>query len=146
MSKIRIVLADDHVTILSRVPSILGEDFEVVGTVSIGRDAVTEVGRLDPDVLVIDISMPVLDGLQAASQLLRRPCRTKIVFLTVHEDYVDTALTLGASGYVAKLRMSSDLVPAIREVLLGNTYVSRSIALKSARPDTQSALKPPVSL
>jgi len=148
MSKIRIVLADDHVTILSRVPSILGEDFEVVGTVSIGRDAVTEVGRLDPDVLVIDISMPVLDGLQAASQLLRRPCRTKIVLLTVHEDqdYVDTALTLGASGYVAKLRMSSDLVPAIREVLLGNTYVSGSIALKSARPDTQSALKPPVSL
>ena len=72
MSKIRILLADDHETILARVRSILCDDFEVVGAVGNGRDAVTEVRRLDPDVLVIDISMPVLGGLQVASQLHRK--------------------------------------------------------------------------
>ena len=100
-----------------------------IGTVGIGRDAITEVGRLDPDVLVIDISMPVLDGLQAVSRLHRKGCRTKVVFLTVHEDqdYVDAAMAAGASGYVTKSRIKSDLVPAIREALSGHTYISKSI-------------------
>jgi DNA-binding NarL/FixJ family response regulator len=129
MGKVRILLADDHETILAGVRSILCDDFEVVGTVGNGRDAVKEVRRLDPDVLVIDISMPVLDGLQAASQLHRKECRTKVVFLTVHEDqdYVDAAMAAGASGYVTKSRIQSDLVPAIREALIGHTYISKSI-------------------
>jgi DNA-binding NarL/FixJ family response regulator len=129
MGKVRVLLADDHEAILARVRSILCEDFEVVSTVGNGRDAVTEVRRLDPDVLVMDISMPVLDGLQAASQLRRNRCRTKVVFLTVHEDqdYVDAALAAGASGYVTKSHITSDLVPAIREALDGRTYVSKSI-------------------
>jgi DNA-binding NarL/FixJ family response regulator len=129
MGKVRVLLADDHETILARVRCILCDDFEVVGAVDNGRDAVTEVRRLDPDVLVIDISMPVLDGLQAVSQLHRKECRTKVVFLTVHEDqdYVDAAMTAGASGYVTKLRITSDLVPAIREALSGHTYISKSI-------------------
>ena len=129
MGKVRVLLADDHETILARVRSILSEEFEVVGAVGNGRDAITEVGRLDPDVLVIDLSMPVLDGLQAASQLHRKGCRTKVVFLTVHEDqdYVDAAMAAGASGYVTKSRIKSDLVPAIREALNGRTYVSKSI-------------------
>ena len=80
---LRVLLADDHETIQTRARSILCEDFAVVGTVGNGRDAVTEVGRLDPDVLVIDISMPVVDGLQAVSRLQRKGCRTKVVFLTV---------------------------------------------------------------
>lgn len=129
MGKIRVLLADDHETIQARVRSILCDDFEVVGAVGNGRDAVTEVRRLDPDVLVIDISMPVLDGLQATSQLHLNECRTKVVFLTVHEDqdYVDAAMAAGASGYVTKSRIKSDLVPAIREALEGRTYVSKSI-------------------
>jgi DNA-binding NarL/FixJ family response regulator len=129
MSKIRVLLADDHETVLARIRSLLCKDFEVVGTVDNGRDAVAEVRRLDPDVLVIDISMPVMDGLQAASQLHRRSCRTKVVFLTVHEDrdYVDAALAVGASGYVTKSHVTSDLVPAIREAIVGHTYVSKSI-------------------
>ena len=129
MSKIRVLLADDHETVLARIRSLLCKDFEVVGTVDNGRDAVAEVRRLDPDVLVIDISMPVMDGLQAASQLHRRSCRTKVVFLTVHEDrdYVDAALAVGASGYVTKSHVTSDLVPAIREAIDGHTYVSKSI-------------------
>jgi DNA-binding NarL/FixJ family response regulator len=129
MGKIRVLLADDHETVLARIRSLLCKDFEVVGTVDNGRDAVAEVRRLDPDVLVIDISMPVMDGLQAASQLHRRSCRTKVVFLTVHEDrdYVDAALAVGASGYVTKSHVTSDLVPAIREAIVGHTYVSKSI-------------------
>jgi DNA-binding NarL/FixJ family response regulator len=129
MSKIRVLLADDHETVLARIRSLLCKDFEVVGTADNGRDAVAEVRRLDPDVLVIDISMPVMDGLQAASQLHRRSCRTKVVFLTVHEDrdYVDAALAVGASGYVTKSHVTSDLVPAIREAIDGHTYVSKSI-------------------
>jgi len=101
----------------------------VVGAVGNGRDALTEVERLDPDVLVIDISMPVLNGLQTAAQLMSKKCRTRIVFLTVHDDqdYVDAAFAAVASGYVTKSQVMTDLVPAIREVLSGQTYVSNSI-------------------
>jgi DNA-binding NarL/FixJ family response regulator len=129
MAKVRVLLADDHETLLARVRSILCKEFEVVGTVDNGRDAVAEVLRLDPDVLVMDISMPILDGLQAAAQLRRKARRTKVVFLSVHEDqdYVDAALAAGASGYVTKSHVASDLALAIREALNGHTYISKSI-------------------
>ena len=129
MAKIRVLLADDHEAMLEQVRSILSKDFEVVGAVGNGRDALTEVERLDPDVLVIDISMPVLNGLQTAAQLMSKKCRTKVVFLTVHDDqdYVDAAFAAGASGYVTKSHVLTDLVPAIREALSGRTYVSNSI-------------------
>ena len=129
MGKVRVLLADDHETILAQERSVLGEDFEIVGAVTNGRDAVEEVRRLDPDVLVIDISMPILDGLQAVSRLRQDNRRTKFVFLTVHEDqdFVDAAFAAGASGYVTKSHITSDLVPAIREALSGHTYISKSI-------------------
>jgi DNA-binding NarL/FixJ family response regulator len=128
MGKVRVLLADHHTTVLTRVRSVLGDEFEIVGMVSNGRDALTEVERLDPDVLVIDISMPVLDGLQAAAQLRCCHPRTKVVFLTVHEDqdFVDAAFSAGASGYVVKSHVTTDLAPAIREVLDGHTFVSQS--------------------
>ena len=126
MAKVRVLLADDHEAILARVRALLCEEFDIVATVNNGRDAVTEVGRLDPDVLVTDISMPILDGLQAASRLRSTESRTKIVFLTVHEDqdFVSAALSSGATGYVTKSHLSTDLIPAIREVLQGQTFVS----------------------
>ena len=128
MRKIRVLLADDNETILARVRAVLREEFEIVGSVNNGRDAITEVQRLDPDVLVIDISMPILDGLQAVSRL-GPGYRTKFVFLTVHEDqdFVDAAFAIGASGYVAKSDVSSDLAPAILEVVEGRKYISKSI-------------------
>lgn len=127
MGKIRVLLADDHEPIVKKVRMILGGEFDVVGTVNNGRDAIAEVRRLQPDVLVIDIAMPVLDGLQAASQLLASDTRIKIVFLTVHEDqdFVDAAFGAGASGYVTKSHLATDLVPAIQEALRGGTYVSQ---------------------
>lgn len=124
----RLLLADDHESVLVRLSSLLRE-FDVVGTARNGKEAVAEVQRLDPDVLVIDISMPVLNGLQAASQLQAMHCRTKVVFLTIHEDkdFAAAAFAAGASGYVVKSRMSSDLIPAVRDVLQGHQYISQSI-------------------
>jgi DNA-binding NarL/FixJ family response regulator len=128
VSKIRVLLADDNETVLARVRMVLGEKFDVVGAVTNGLEAVAEVQRLDPDVLLIDISMPILDGLQAVSRLRNHP-QTKIVFLTVHEDqdFVDAAFAVGGSGYVAKADVTTDLVPAISEVLKGQKYLSKSI-------------------
>jgi DNA-binding NarL/FixJ family response regulator len=129
MGKIRILLADDHETILQRVCGLLGEDFEIVGTANNGRDAVVATLRLNPDVLVIDISMPILNGLQAVKQLRSAKQDTKVVFLTVHtdQDFVTAALSAGASGYVTKADVAADLVPAIHEALAGRIYVSNSI-------------------
>jgi DNA-binding NarL/FixJ family response regulator len=129
MGKIRVLLADDHEAILEQIRAVLGQEFEIVGTVKNGQDAFLETQRLDPDVLVIDISMPVIDGLQAARQLQSKKLRTTVVFLTVHEDedFVNAAFAAGASAYVTKPRITTDLVSAIRDALAGRRYVSESI-------------------
>ena len=130
MGKIRVLLADDHQAVLDRVSGILGEDFDVVGAVNNGRDAVATALRLHPDVLVIDISMPVLNGLQAAHQLQDAKQKPKVIFLTVHTDpdFVNAALSAGASAYITKADVTSDLVPAIREAIAGRIYISKSLA------------------
>ena len=130
MSRVRVLLADDHEAILEEVRALLQAEFDIVGAVNNGQEAVSEVCRLAPDVLVIDISMPIMDGLQTASRLRSSNCRTKILFLTVHQDqdYVSAALAAGASGYVTKSQLSTDLVPAIHEVLLGHTFVSQIVS------------------
>jgi DNA-binding NarL/FixJ family response regulator len=129
MGKVRVLLADDHEAVLARVRGILGDNFDIVGAVRNGRDAVSEILRLDPDVLVMDISMPVLDGLQAAQQLQAAKRRTKVVFLTVHEDhdFVAAAFSAGARGYVIKSDVTAELVSAIDEVIQGGRYLSKSI-------------------
>lgn len=130
MSKIRVFLADDHQATLQRVCGLLSEHFEIVGNANNGRDAVEATLRLNPDVLVIDISMPVLNGLQAALQLRSAKQQTRIIFLTVHtdQDFVTAALDAGASGYVTKADVATDLVPAIYDALAGRIFVSSSIA------------------
>lgn len=129
MAKVRVVLADDHQAVVARVRHLLGGEFEVVAAVEDGNQAVDAVSFLDADVLVIDISMPVLDGLQAARRLKEANCRAKVIFLTIHEDhdFVAAALSAGASGYVTKARLSTDLIPAIREALRGHTFVSQTL-------------------
>jgi DNA-binding NarL/FixJ family response regulator len=130
MGKARVLLADDHQTVLQRVCEVLADDFDIVGTVNNGRDAVVTALRLHPDVVVIDISMPILNGLQAAQQLRAAKVETKLVFLTVQtdRDFVNAAFSAGASGYVTKSDLATDLIPAIREVLAGGVYVSKSAA------------------
>jgi len=129
MDKIRVLLADDHDTIVAQVRTVLDEEFEVVGAVNNGLAAVAEVRRLDPDVLVIDVSMPGLDGLEATYQV-HSSRRTEIVFLTVHqdEDFVAAAFDAGASAYVTKADVETDLIPAIHEALDGRILISKSIS------------------
>lgn len=130
MAKLRVVLADDHAAVIASVRRTLGTDFDVVSAVSDGNQAVDAVLLLDPDILIIDISMPVLDGLQAARRLQKAHCRTKIIFLTIHEDhdFVSAALSAGASAYVTKPRLATDLLPAIRQALGGHTFVSETVS------------------
>lgn len=126
MYKIRVLLADDHPAIVAIVRSTLGEEFEIVAAVEDGAQALDAVEAFDPDVLITDISMPVLDGIQLATQLQQARSRTKIIFLTMHKDpyFIAAAISAGVSGYVTKTLMSSDLVHAIEDALKGNTFVS----------------------
>jgi DNA-binding NarL/FixJ family response regulator len=128
VSKVRIVLADDHREMVSIVRSTLGEDFEIVAAVEDGRLALDAVLALDPDVLITDISMPVMDRLQLAGQVKKSHCRTKVIVLTMHQDsyFVAAAMSLGVSGYVTKTLMSSDLAFAIEDALKGNIFISGS--------------------
>ncbi len=127
MAKIRVVLADDHRAVAAEVRGAISEQCEVVAVAEDGKQAVAAVLSLEPDILVVDISMPIMDGLQAARQLQKANCRARIVFLTIHEDndFVAAALSAGAVGYVTKARLSTDLIPAILEAMRGHTFVSR---------------------
>jgi DNA-binding NarL/FixJ family response regulator len=129
VSKIRVVLADDHREVIAKIRGVLGDEFEVVEAVVNGIQAVSAVLALDPDVFVTDISMPLLDGLQAARRIQNVNQRVKIIFVTIHEDrdFIAAAFSAGATGYVTKRRLSTDLVCAIQEALKGHTFVSNSI-------------------
>jgi DNA-binding NarL/FixJ family response regulator len=106
--------------------------YEIVGAVSNGQAAVDEAVRQSPDIILMDISMPVMNGIEAADRLIRMHTNAKIVFLTVHEDpdFVKAALSTGAAGYVLKSRMATDLFPAISEALEGHRFVSTSTFAK----------------
>ena len=125
-SKARILLADDHAALLGHVARLLGQFYEIVGSVTNGLELLAAAERLDPDVLVLDISMPGLDGLEAARRLKLAGSRSKLVFLTVCEDvdFAREAMGLGADGYVVKSRLVSDLLLAISEALAGHHFVS----------------------
>jgi DNA-binding NarL/FixJ family response regulator len=126
---VRVLLAEDHAALLLEIRAHLCREFDIVGAVADGVQAVDAVRLLDPDVLVIDISMPVMDGLEAAKILQDAHCRTKIVILTISEqaEYISAAFAVGASAYVTKRRLSTELIPAIQEVLQGRTFLSASL-------------------
>jgi DNA-binding NarL/FixJ family response regulator len=129
VSSVRVLLADDHAGVRAYLRAKLGKVFEIVGAVEDGKQAVDAVLRLDPDVLVLDISMPVMNGFMASAHLRALNCRTKIVILTTYEEdegYIEAAFSSGANAYVTKDRLATDLELAIRAVLHGNTFTSRS--------------------
>jgi DNA-binding NarL/FixJ family response regulator len=128
----RLLLADDHSAILAQTINVLAHEVELVGSVDNGLDLVKVAAQLDPDVVVLDIAMPGLDGIEAARQLKRAGCRAKLVFLTVHEDldYVRAALEAGGTAYVTKARLASDLISAIRDVLAGGRFLSPNLHLE----------------
>ena len=126
MSKPTILLADDHPGIFETVARILEPTFEIIGRCDDGQALLEAVAKLSPDLVVTDISMPVLNGIDAANKLKERDSTCRIVFLTVHDDpdFIEACLATGALAYVSKPRMALDLVPAIREALAGHTFVS----------------------
>ena len=129
MTRARVLLADDHADFLAAAARLLEPEFEVVGTVSDGQAMVEEAFRLEPDLLVLDIGMPALNGIEAARQLRADGCHAKIVFLTVHDDgdYACAAQEASGLGYVVKSRLASDLKLALREALAGRSFVSPGI-------------------
>ena len=128
MDRMRVLLADDHPRILSRLTDLLEPEFKVIAVLGDGQSLIETAKSLQPDLIITDISMPILCGIEAAKEILQTTPKTKIIFLTVHSDpdYVQEALQIGAVGYIFKSRLVSDLKLAIGEVLDGRTYVSPS--------------------
>jgi DNA-binding NarL/FixJ family response regulator len=126
----KIILADDHKIILDGLCRILDPEFEIVAIAADGRKLASEIERLKPEVAVADISMPLLNGLDALRQCKTARLRTRFVFLTANPDVAlaTRAFRLGASGYVLKHAAAEELVVAIREALAGRTYVTHHIA------------------
>lgn len=126
VKKARILLADDHPHLVEKVTQLLQPEYEVLGAVSDGRSLVSVAEQLKPDVLVIDIAMPILDGIEAAKKLKAQGCESKIVFLTVHSDpdYLRACLAAGGLAYVSKSRMSSDLSLAVECALAERIFIS----------------------
>jgi len=129
-AKPRVLIADDHHAWLDRVTALLKSSFDLVGTASNGQTLVGEARRLQPDLIVLDITMPVLNGIEAAHEIHETGPDIKLVFLTVHEEpeYVHACFAEGGLGYVKKTRLGTDLLPAIREALSGRTFISPSVA------------------
>ena len=125
-SPTRILVADDHSAVLESLVPILESQFTVVGTASDGKAAVEAEEKLRPDVVVLDISMPAMSGIDAARQMRRGGSKASIVFLTVHQDadILATAMRAGGLGYVVKTRLKTDLVLAITEAMEGRGFVS----------------------
>lgn len=126
--RLRVLVADDHLKILENAKRLLGPDYCVVGTASNGVMALEAARELSPDLIVLDIEMPEMDGIHAAREMRRLGVKARIFFLTAHEDenYIAAARKL-ADGYVLKSRMSTDLRQAIREALSGRFFVSRRV-------------------
>ncbi|MGB2621822.1 MAG: response regulator transcription factor [Candidatus Acidiferrum sp.] len=128
---IRIVLADDHVLVRQGLKSLLErEGFQVVAEAGDGQEALRHVESLQPDVVVMDISMPILNGLNAARQMGRSSPKTKTILLTQHDEgqYIREALDAGVKGYVLKNQIASDLLLAIRQVSRGQVYLSPGVS------------------
>jgi len=130
MKKPRILLADDHKIVLEGLRGILDPEFEIVGAVEDGRALVAEAQRLKPDVVVADISMPGLNGMDATRRIKKMDPHIKIVFLTMHSEasYAASGFDAGASGFVLKHSAPQELITAIREAMRGHTYVTPMIA------------------
>src|SRR5262249_25113426 len=130
MSKPRILIADDHQILAQGLRSLLEPEFDVVAVVADGRELVAAAKKHRPDVIVADITMPSLNGIEAAAQLHEAGRKSKVVFLTMHREvaYARRAMAVGAAGFVLKHSVASELVTAVREALRGQTYVTPMIA------------------
>jgi DNA-binding NarL/FixJ family response regulator len=130
MKRSRVLIADDHAVVLEGLRRILDRpEFAIVGVANDGRALVQAAAECEPDMIITDVAMPLLNGIDAAREIHKRNPKLKIIFLTMHPEasYATAALAAGASGYVLKSTAGEELIKAIRRVLKGHTYVSKSI-------------------
>jgi DNA-binding NarL/FixJ family response regulator len=134
MKRTRLLVADDHVMFAQGLKSLLSEEFDLLGTAQNGEELVEAAMRLVPDVILVDISMPVLNGFDAVRRITEQGSEARIIFLTMHDDaaLLAEAFRCGASGYVLKQAAGEELMNAIKEVAQGKNYVS---PLVTNRPD-----------
>ena len=151
MTKPRILLADDHKIVTEGLRGLLSQDFHLVGLAADGRELLAKAKELSPDVIVVDISMPLLNGIDAVRMLREQGSTAKVVFLTMHSDatYLTRALDAGASGYVLKHAASDELITAIQHALRGQTFISpqlRNAPVEELLDETRRRLKPSIEL
>lgn len=151
MPKPSVLLADDHKIVLDGLRGLLAPEFDLAATVTNGLDLVETAARLQPDLIVADISMPLLNGIDALCQLKLRQPDVRVVFLTMHPDvtYLTRALEAGAAGYVLKHSASDELISALRAALRGEIFISPELQHASVveRLDpTRRHLKPAIDL
>jgi DNA-binding NarL/FixJ family response regulator len=144
----KVMLADDHAIVAEGLANLLKEDFDLVATVGDGSELIDAAQRLRPDVIVADVAMPVMSGLEALRRLKAAKNDAKIIFLTMHADapLAAEALRAGASGYVLKHSAGEELITAIREVLQGRTYLTPLITKDVLTTLTEPAPKPAAKL
>lgn len=130
MRRPRVLIADDHRMMAESLKSVLEPEFEIVGIAADGHELIRMAARLRPDAAVVDISMPRLNGLDAAERMLSEGVNAKVVFLTMHADarLAARAFEIGASGYVLKHSAPDELAAAVREALAGRTHISSAVA------------------
>jgi len=133
MSNLRVLLADDHTEMLRMTENILEPILEVVGKVADGRSLLEAAAKLHPDLIVTDISMPILNGIEAIKKLKESGSLAKVVFLTVHsdQDFVRACFEAGATGYVVKPRIVTDLLIAVQAALLGHSFISPDLTYRN---------------
>ena len=132
MKRARILLADDHSLTLEGIRTVLEPHHEIVGTAADGRALLEAALRLKPELIVLDITMPLLNGIDAAVQIKKSLPETKLLFVTMHVNpaYLEAALDAGGTGYVLKSAMNEDLLDAVQSVLGGCIYISPSLSTK----------------
>ena len=143
MNRIRLVLADDHVMFAQGIESLLQEEFELLGRAENGQELVEATLRWQPDIILVDISMPILNGFDAVRKIKEHGRLPKVIFLTMHDDatLLAEAFRCGASGYILKQAAGEDLVKAIHEVAAGRTYVSPLVTNRPTDPLVDRTLK-----
>jgi DNA-binding NarL/FixJ family response regulator len=140
----RLLMADDHTLVLEGIRKLLENDFELVGAVEDGRALLHAAEQLRPDVILLDISMPLLNGIDACRQLSKSMPEIPVIFLTMHSDvaYVEEALRAGGAGYLLKRSAASELTSAITAVMLGKRYVTPLIDWKESTARRRNPSKP----
>jgi len=131
MNRARVLLADDNKVLVGRVAELLASSFDVVGIAHDGPELISNALRLTPDVIVVDITMPILTGIEAVHQLRSAGLAARFVFLTVHreDEFLHACLEEGAVGYVIKSHMKDDLIPAINAAMAGELFVSPALSM-----------------